>query len=177
MRGKGLFPLLYMIDDRITPAYAGKSLGDSGGGLGVWDHPRLCGEKHTNPLELLFRSGSPPPMRGKVILNHLEPLSRRITPAYAGKSTLGSTVHSPYEDHPRLCGEKMKYQCTQWLFLGSPPPMRGKAAKAFQWGSDLRITPAYAGKRKRFTILHELGQDHPRLCGEKSFNHLRRKRH
>ena len=46
--------------------------------------------------------------------------------------------------------------------------MRGKEEFAKAEGIHIGITPAYAGKRKRFTILHELGQDHPRLCGEKS---------
>ena len=45
-------------------------------------------------------------MRGKVILNHLEPLSRRITPAYAGKSTQILWNCFFDQDHPRLCGEK-----------------------------------------------------------------------
>ena len=31
----------------ITPAYAGKSLAEFGKTSKVWDHPRLCGEKHT----------------------------------------------------------------------------------------------------------------------------------
>ena len=30
-----------------------------------------------------------------------------------------------------------------------------------------RITPAYAGKRRRFGVIGTTGQDHPRVCGEK----------
>ncbi len=70
--------------------------------------------------------GSPPPMRGKVILNHLEPLSRRITPAYAGKS----------RKSPKL----------RHFHRGSPPPMRGKAPFFPQNTHRTGITPAYAGK-------------------------------
>ena len=29
----------------ITPAYAGKSFEEHGFVIGVWDHPRVCGEK------------------------------------------------------------------------------------------------------------------------------------
>ena len=54
-------------------------------------------------------------MRGKVILNHLEPLLRRITPAYAGKRGTGEGVALDDRDHPRLCGEKYVclYDCTK----------------------------------------------------------------
>ena len=31
------------------------------------DHPRLCGEKESNPSSVGVGPGSPPPMRGKVI--------------------------------------------------------------------------------------------------------------
>ncbi len=32
----------------ITPAYAGKSVGNLTDLLWIWDHPRLCGEKREN---------------------------------------------------------------------------------------------------------------------------------
>ena len=52
---------------RITPAYAGKSMGDVNMDSIFEDHPRLCGEKHF-PIKLMCPPpGSPPPMRGKVL--------------------------------------------------------------------------------------------------------------
>ena len=51
---------------RITPAYAGKSFDHSASFSSVRDHPRLCGEKFRIVVSTAFRSGSPPPMRGKV---------------------------------------------------------------------------------------------------------------
>ena len=86
-------------------------------------------------------------MRGKVILNHLEPLLRRITPAYAGKRGTGEGVALDDRDHPRLCGEKYVclYDCTK----------------------EIRITPAYAGKSITSDLSTVHGKDHPRLCGEK----------
>ena len=65
MRGKGRTSQLWDTDQRITPAYAGKSL---------WrlllprlptDHPRLCGEKPFSGDLHQKLLGSPPPMRGK----------------------------------------------------------------------------------------------------------------
>ena len=47
--------------------------------------------------------------------------------------------------------------------------MRGKADLSQLFSGFRRITPAYAGKRFRFTpVLFGL-RDHPRLCGEKVF--------
>ena len=131
----------------ITPAYAGKSLRPAVRAVPRQDHPRLCGEKSRRcEMEIDVR-GSPPPMRGKVFQKLLHNPLPRITPAYAGKSPFFARWLLPFQDHPRLCGEK---QITlQWIekILGSPPPMRGKAPNAEKAYHALRITPAYAGKR------------------------------
>ena len=86
MRGKEIEFNSLESRNRITPAYAGKSL-----------------------LIALFyrrREGSPPRMRGKVVMWVLRKLPFGITPAHAGKSLL-PTVHGLLSrDHPRACGEK-----------------------------------------------------------------------
>ena len=51
----------------ITPAYAGKSHSVPAFSKVLRDHPRLCGEKRYSSMILLVQSGSPPPMRGKVV--------------------------------------------------------------------------------------------------------------
>ena len=45
--------------------------------------------------------------------------------------------------------------------------MRGKVADPVAKNQAARITPAYAGKRRTRSESHFVGQDHPRLCGEK----------
>ena len=45
--------------------------------------------------------------------------------------------------------------------------MRGKALHAVENAINLRITPAYAGKRLQIKFLNCMNKDHPRLCGEK----------
>ena len=70
-------------------------------------------------------------------------------------------------DHPRLCGEKCEMPSTAFLYLGSPPPMRGKARNTARFHRKTRITPAYAGKSKEFLKRMDEYGDHPRLCGEK----------
>ena len=68
MRGKVRSLSISYVENRITPAYAGKSFFDFGSDGFNWDHPRLCGEKRSGGSTLSFVRGSPPPMRGKVTL-------------------------------------------------------------------------------------------------------------
>ena len=70
----------------ITPAYAGKSCRNANGQRVDKDHPRLCGEKRQPEHTGGHLIGSPPPMRGKALLQDFCKRRVRITPAYAGKS-------------------------------------------------------------------------------------------
>ena len=85
MRGKGdpgMYDLRWM---GITPAYAGKSGSICSGGVVTGDHPRICGEKRMFQQPCDKSVGSPPHMRGKVLVPLLESFQDGITPAYAGK--------------------------------------------------------------------------------------------
>ena len=109
-------------------------------------------------------------MRGKVSGFVILVCAKRITPAYAGKSsgTVRGTLRS--RDHPRLCGEKLLRLKLPDGFQGSPPPMRGKVFSQHRKYNSNRITPAYAGKSAVVELLLITRQDHPRLCGEKPFS-------
>ena len=65
MRGKGTEHRQDYRQNRITPAYAGKSKSRQWEAFVKRDHPRLCGEKITMFLFSKNALGSPPPMRGK----------------------------------------------------------------------------------------------------------------
>ena len=106
MRGKacGLFQLVE--SPGITPAYAGKREGPKNAQSKVGDHPRVCGEKHPLRGCCYSRQGSPPRMRGKVAVAHLNGDGVGITPAYAGKSPARPATGRLRWDHPRVCGEK-----------------------------------------------------------------------
>ena len=167
MRGKGAeHP---EVDDclGITPAYAGKSHSSGFRYAGIWDHPRLCGEKSTAILACCIRKGSPPPMRGKADRTRNKEGRNRITPAYAGKSGIITVEVSYMQDHPRLCGEKWQMSPSAPSKTGSPPPMRGKAEQQVSGENHGRITPAYAGKSRTGNSWTRRHRDHPRLCGEK----------
>ncbi len=127
MRGKAAVPQKHRKNQRITPAYAGKSRTVTTKQRTSQDHPRLCGEKAARNTSEIGKQGSPPPMRGKVLSPGIIQPHCRITPAYAGKSS----VLLFNRDSVR----------------GSPPPMRGKATLYELSRRAAGITPAYAGKR------------------------------
>ena len=89
-------------------------------------------------------------MRGKEHYAGLDYNPIRITPAYAGKSTLICVRQRASEDHPRVCGEKYAVNAPDGDVKGSPPRMRGKVAALVAWWKNNR--------------------DHPRVCGEKNQN-------
>ena len=167
MRGKDNMTGRNVQRYRITPAYAGKSHSSGFRYAGIWDHPRLCGEKSTAILACCIRKGSPPPMRGKADRTRNKEGRNRITPAYAGKSGIITVEVSYMQDHPRLCGEKWQMSPSAPSKTGSPPPMRGKAEQQVSGENHGRITPAYAGKSRTGNSWTRRHRDHPRLCGEK----------
>ena len=86
MRGKGYTTAAESEENRITPAYAGKRWEGLKMAQDFEDHPRLCGEKRQPEHTGGHLIGSPPPMRGKALLQDFCKRRVRITPAYAGKS-------------------------------------------------------------------------------------------
>ena len=168
MRGKVVAHGCVLLDVGITPAYAGKSKKCEKCRPGLWDHPRVCGEKSGQGFGRLVKRGSPPRMRGKASIGPPTSFCMGITPAYAGKSHSQSSSSIHTRDHPRVCGEKMNRREMTAKRPGSPPRMRGKGLHVQNAAQNVGITPAYAGKS---TPDHAgcLDQwDHPRVCGEKS---------
>ena len=109
------------------PHMRGKALIVVCGYSGRWDHPRTCGEKIDETTNTNEATGSPPHMRGKVVVVVVGPVETGITPAHAGKSASAALSPASPRDHPRTCGEKLYRLLHGFLFLGSPPHMRGKA--------------------------------------------------
>ena len=69
---------------------------------------------------------SPPRMRGKGLCKGFHLCDVGITPACAGKSEKQVPFLPPYQDHPRVCGEKDLYGDATVREGESPPRMRGK---------------------------------------------------
>ena len=90
----------------ITPAWAGKRQTRAVHGRRDKDHPRVGGEKSPVRIKALPNSGSPPRGRGKAQFHCSASSKSRITPAWAGKSTLRYLSALGSGDHPRVGGEK-----------------------------------------------------------------------
>ena len=106
-------------------------------------------------------------MRGKGHLTLAVSHMHRITPAYAGKRQTIAARSSCASDHPRVCGEKFAASQRLKTARGSPPHMRGKDSRSHFGDVYGGITPAYAGKRSRYSLGCIRSEDHPRVCGEK----------
>ena len=120
------------------------------------------------PVTLDAIPGSPPRVRGKERLALVFGHARGITPACAGKRQRDGLASAVGEDHPRVCGEKVRATRAELNRQGSPPRVRGKVALATLGTISGGITPACAGK-SRYCINHTAHKrDHPRVCGEKS---------
>ena len=95
----------------ITPAWAGKSSAPLCCGSESRDHPRVGGEKRPLPPAAGRPLGSPPRGRGKAEAFQALLIAVRITPAWAGKSTLCLRTMPCSPDHPRVGGEKKDRGC------------------------------------------------------------------
>ena len=125
------------------------------------------GEKHCACFRRTHSRGSPPRMRGKVVMWVLRKLPFGITPAHAGKSRPLSQLAFSTRDHPRACGEKKRTGSCPSVPIGSPPRMRGKVCGIPTTSPSSGITPAHAGKRETQHPRNRCYTDHPRACGEK----------
>ena len=153
--------------DRITPAWAGKSVAGSVRVGVAGDHPRVGGEKCPLVSRFVFGWGSPPRGRGKVPVELPQLPPSRITPAWAGKRKSTETTKSDKKDHPRVGGEKHLHLPLAIPTPGSPPRGRGKDREHVQHEAAEGITPAWAGKRPSQALLIAHLKDHPRVGGEK----------
>ena len=130
----------------ITPACAGKRPSRCPRRSKAWDHPRVCGEKGKVSEHFEAKEGSPPRVRGKVLVDAFAMLSTGITPACAGKRCIWQVLPITKKDHPRVCGEKSGVTLPKSFTAGSPPRMRGKGIQPCNKRVTVGITPACAGK-------------------------------
>ena len=146
MRGKPRCKLSQPAYQRITPADAGKTDAVSVNSCMYRDHPRGCGENAVKCQHHQCLPGSPPRMRGKLVLIAAFYVRHRITPADAGKTLLSISFKRRQQDHPRGCGENFRCQIFFVVNHGSPPRMRGKPCCFAVQLCPAGITPADAGK-------------------------------
>ena len=151
---------------RITPAGAGKTNAQPSGGKVIQDHPRRCGENDFVLFPMFVPLGSPPQVRGKLPTLHRSKFDYGITPAGAGKTSGNMQVGVIVWDHPRRCGENLRWTIQHISQSGSPPQVRGKPRKPASKAVITGITPAGAGKTLLLLLKLSACRDHPRRCGE-----------
>ncbi len=126
MRGQVTIITQIQAPNGITPADAGTRNFGYCSGPRTWDHPRGCGDKLYTWTPSLTTRGSPPRMRGQVVLQMIRTAIPRITPADAGTSLSGTQAVKRTLDHPRGCGDKIFSGTFTFSSAGSPPRMRGQ---------------------------------------------------
>ena len=133
-------------NDRITPACAGKTTASPCTECRRADHPRMRGEDALHYYPVVEHIGSPPHARGRLIMTALLTLTRRITPACAGKTSYRIRERTTQGDHPRMRGEDTARIPANTPATGSPPHARGRRDGGNISSHRQRITPACAGK-------------------------------
>ena len=134
------------------------------------DHPRMCGEHLDAGSEQKPCPGSSPHVRGAHCLAIFTHDGWGIIPACAGSTLERQRENTLHGDHPRMCGEHLVGEFLAKTNEGSSPHVRGAPAeKRFAWCTT-RIIPACAGSTMRGHDLVVPLRDHPRMCGEHSFN-------
>ena len=150
VRGEALQSLHTACGRRITPACAGRSSPARTARRPRKDHPRVCGEKMQFAYSAEIAQGSPPRVRGEGRTRTACPMRRRITPACAGRRKPARRRSQKYPDHPRVCGEKLVFDLLELARRGSPPRVRGEERRTIVRRRKRRITPACAGRSRRF---------------------------
>ena len=150
----------------ITPARAGKTRQPTGRRGCPGDHPRSRGENEAACAGTDPETGSPPLARGKLPPGTAPVPCHGITPARAGKTHRSTRRADARTDHPRSRGENPSGDSQSCLQGGSPPLARGKRRPKVVSPRGRRITPARAGKTRRFMPSSSAATDHPRSRGE-----------
>ncbi len=158
---------------RNTPASAGSTLWDAGGGRPATEHPRVGGEHTGWSTGWVAARGTPPRRRGAPQHGVRPGERRRNTPASAGSTQAAPGAPRRGPEHPRVGGEHSRRCPYLSLVVGTPPRRRG-AQRLQRPGLDRRRnTPASAGSTHRTQAQAALWAEHPRVGGEHSASRTR----
>ena len=149
----------------ITPAYAGTTTFHYVTITFYWDHPRLRGNYFFSIGQIVEQRGSPPLTRELHLHSSKLYLCLRITPAYAGTTSIRFLLKILSWDHPRLRGNYIPFFNTSGTVTGSPPLTRELPSRFLTRLKRSRITPAYAGTTILIVTVCIFFRDHPRLRG------------
>ena len=132
----------------------------------AWAHPRVGGENsplHLTPSEV---QGSSPRGRGKPVLLAAWCQTRRLIPAWAGKTHSFIRKADASAAHPRVGGENVNKLTVAGGAKGSSPRGRGKRLEPARRRRVPRLIPAWAGKTEMIEAFTACPPAHPRVGGE-----------
>ena len=151
---------------RLIPAHAGKTLALHTSCAPASAHPRSRGENARLTECPPERRGSSPLTRGKPLCRVSDPLTKRLIPAHAGKTTRQAHAHRRQQAHPRSRGENWPPIRMRFRARGSSPLTRGKRASPPLSRGRWRLIPAHAGKTHASCMRSKASSAHPRSRGE-----------
>ena len=126
----------------------------------------MCGKDENPSWQLSMEGGSPLHVRERQNQGIPASCCPGITPACAGKTGRQRSGRLPGRDHPRMCGKDRKVFIYSLNFGGSPPHVRERHRVTEYYLLFRGITPACAGKTKRWSNTTRWARDHPRMCGK-----------
>ena len=152
---------------RFIPAYAGNASWVQSLNPQASVHPRIRGERprlqSTGPLV----SGSSPHTRGTLRYRSCCSTTGRFIPAYAGNARNPQFAPVQRPVHPRIRGERERYNDSDVLNVGSSPHTRGTPAPTPAHRLPGRFIPAYAGNARAGKVDQIPDSVHPRIRGER----------
>ena len=151
----------------------------------------MCGDHGYGIQKSITMMGSPPHVRGPLLIAKHFKRRGGITPACAGTTISNLCSCIVHRDHPRMCGDHVKTFYRVQVGAGSPPHVRGPRLSDSEGVVRLGITPACAGTtdesdavtvedrsphvrgpRRRTTA--QLNQSDHRMCGDHKYSKVRR---
>ncbi len=165
-RGRLASPNANTIYLGLTPAWAGKTSGMSSCVSTSMTHPRVGGEDRIAVPELRPSVDSPPRGRGRLSASSERREAHRLTPAWAGKTSLRFCDRCLLSTHPRVGGEDPWPGNRNCGIHDSPPRGRGRQRGSCRRAERSRLTPAWAGKTCARASTSWPRTTHPRVGGE-----------
>ena len=172
-RGKHGDQTVKRLDDRLIPAWAGKTLMSAVASSIVRAHPRVGGENNPGMAYTLASVGSSPRGRGKPRRVRPSTCTGGLIPAWAGKTSLIVSPSSVLTAHPRVGGENTNPDAPVTPETGSSPRGRGKPERGRHNAAQEGLIPAWAGKTGFTDVAREAATAHPRVGGENTVKRCR----